>query len=603
MWIAGNVVDAAPERGVAGWVGERAVWMVDAAAERWRVVSDETGCRLLVAGDCYASSAELRAGLDAVRCNDWRALTLWPGSYWVIADDGTTHAVLTDVCGSRPVYFTPWQGTMAWATKARPLAELVGAPLDLMAVVARMTCPTVPEVTGTETTYERVQRLPGGHALTIATGRLATVTPYEKERPSASFGEAAQNLRSALAMATTRRAWGVERVSADFSGGLDSTSLALLAARSGKKVLAATRDDPVSGNDDITYAKRAAEHRNVEHLVVTNGENGLFFDRLLEGPRTDQPFSDATRWSMRSVLHQRVLEAGTDLHLTGSGGDAVLTAPSTYLADLVRPTWLPILTRHASARARLRQWSTSKVIKEAIRLSRVDQRQGLLQLADTIANAHADDDMKRTFSLSWYTPLAVAGWLSHDARQELVGRARLEGEKQEPGRTALSVRRSWDELREFGTYQAELTAQLRATGIPAHAPMLDNAVVRACMSVAPHQLQSIAIQKPLLEAALRDCVPEFILRRPTKGSYDGNAYTGVRRNIATLRSLLDNSVLADYGLLDRATAKRHLARIAAGAPGRFASLEALIATEVWLQTEAAGRNHATWRRTPVSSHA
>ncbi len=602
MWIAGSAVDVAPERGVPGWVGEPAVWLVDAPAESWRVVSDDAGRQLLVAGECYASTAELRAGLDAVHRKDWRALTLWPGSYWVVADDGATHAVLTDVCGSRPVYFTPWQGTMAWATKARPLAELVGAPLDLMAVVARMTCPTVPEVTGTETTYERVQRLPGGHALIITAGRHVTVTPYEKEGPSASFGEAAQALRSALTTATIMRAWSADRLSADFSGGLDSTSLALLAARSGKRVLAATRDDPASRNDDITYAERAADVSNVEHLVVANGENGLFFDRLLEGPRTDQPFSDAARWSMRSVLHQRVLEAGTDLHLTGSGGDAVLTASSTYLADLVRPTWLPLLTRHASVRARLRQWPTSKVVKEAIRLSRVDQRQGLLQLADMIDQARPEIDTGRTMSLNWYSPLAVAGWLSHDARQELADRARLEGERQDPSDRTPSVRRSWDQLREFGTYQAELTAQLRATGIPAHAPMLDNAVVRACMSVVPHQLQSIAMQKPLLEAALRGWVPEFILRRPTKGAYDGNAYTGVRRNIAMLRGLLDNSVLADHGLLDRATAQRHLARIAAGAPGRFASLEALIATELWLQTEATDPKQSAWRRTPVSHH-
>ncbi|WP_433020155.1 albusnodin/ikarugamycin family macrolactam cyclase [Kribbella sp. CA-294648] len=601
MWIAGNVVDAAPRDGAAAWDGERAVWVVDAPTDRWRVVGDQTGCRLLVAGNCYASDIELVAGLDAVRQESWRELTVWPGSYWAVADNGETHAVITDVAGARPVFFTPHQGTMAWATEAGPLAELTGTPLDLMAVVARMTCPTVPDITGSETTYERVQRLPGGHVLVITAGHHARVAQYEPELADASFGEAAQNLRHALVTAIDARVQSVDRLSADFSGGLDSTSLALLAARAGKSVLAVTRDDPACRNDDITYATKAAEQENVEHLVVTKAEQSLFFDRLVETPRSDQPFSDAARWSMRQAFHAQVLERGTDLHLTGSGGDAVLTAPSTYLADLVRPGSVPVLMRHASARARLRQWSTSKVVKEAVRLSRVDHRGALLRLAEMIEHPIPANDRRRGVALNWYSPLALVAWLSDEARQELATRAHLGAEKAEPSENGVSVRRSWNELREFGAYQASLTAQLEASGLPAHAPLVDNGVVRACMSVQPRQLQSTAVQKPLLGAALRGLVPEFLLRRPTKGSYDGNAYAGVRCNAPTLRTLLDNSVLASSGLLNLGPARRELGRIAAGAPGRFASVEALITTELWLQKDSSRPSRSTWLRARVTS--
>ena len=119
-----------------------------------------------------------------------------------------------------------------------------------------------------------------------------------------------------------------------------------------------------------------------------------------------------------------------------------------------------------------------------------------------------------------------------------------------------------------------------------------------------HYLSVIVVRRRRLAQplrALRGLVPDFLLRRPTKGSYTGNAYGGVRRNIATLRALIDSSVLASHGLLDRAAAQRHLARIAADAPGRFASLEALIATELWLQSTPQTRT--TWHRARVSSHA
>lgn len=600
MWIAGNIADAAPINSTLGWGGPRPVWLVNAPRHRWSVVEGD-GCRLLVAGDCYASEAELRAGLDAVRRQDWRALMRWPGSYWVVADNGGTCAVVTDVTGSRPVYFTPWHGAMAWATAVTPLAELTGAPLDLMSVVARMVCSTVPEITGTGTTHERVQRLPGGHALVIAANRPAQVVKYEPDHVSASFDDATEALRTALITATRARTNSVMRISADLSGGLDSSSLAFLAAENTAEVLAVTRDDPSAPSDDITYATRIAQHPHLTHLVVRDGDHGLFFDRLLEAPWTDQPFTDAARWSMRDTFHSRVLERGTDLHLTGSGGDAVLTAAPTYLADLVKPSSTPALLRHASTRARLRHQSASAVMAEAVRLSRTGYHQALLDLATSIEFPEPGWARTRTVGLRWYAPMSLVSWLPLEVRRELANRARAAADDPVVERP-MSVRRAWDEVREFGAYQAELTAQLEATGLPAHAPFLDNNVVRACLSVPPHELQSTSVQKPLLGAALRGLVPEYLLRRRTKGAYDSNAYAGVRRNAVTLRVLLENSSLARDGLLDLSPARAELGRIVAGAPGRLASLEALITTELWLNAAATRPADRLWEPLKVASH-
>lgn len=195
--------------------------------------------------------------------------------------------------------------------------------------------------------------------------------------------------------------------------------------------------------------------------------------------------------------------------------------------------------------------------------------------------------------------MSVVTWLPLEVRRELANRARAAADAGLVDDRPMSVRRAWDEVREFGAYQAELTAQLEATGLPAHAPLLDNAVVRACLSVPPHQLHSLSVQKPLLGAALRGLVPEYLLRRPTKGAYDSNAYTGVRRNAITLRALLENSVLAREGLLALSPARAELARIVAGAPGRLASLEAVVTTELWLNAIATRSAPRIWEPTRV----
>src|SRR6185437_7854946 len=141
-------------------------------------VSADSGCRLAVAGDCYATDAEVDSGLDAVARGDWQALTCWPGAYWVVCDNGREITILTDVAGTRPVYYTQHESGTAWATQAAPLADLTGAGPDYQALAAWMTCPAVPEAYPGGTTFTGVHRVPGGHALHLDGNGQAHITRY-----------------------------------------------------------------------------------------------------------------------------------------------------------------------------------------------------------------------------------------------------------------------------------------------------------------------------------------------------------------------------------------------------------------------------------------
>jgi asparagine synthase (glutamine-hydrolysing) len=112
------------------------------------------------------------------------------------------------------------------------------------------------------------------------------------------------------------------------------------------------------------------------------------------------------------------------------------------------------------------------------------------------------------------------------------------------------------------------------------------------MAIPVARRQSVRVQKPLLGAALDGLVPAELLERPTKGAYDGNAFAGLRANACQIRGLLDGSRLVAAGLVDLAPVRDELARLTAGAPGRLASLETLVAAEWWL---AQKRPEAAWR--------
>jgi len=576
MWIMGSDNGGVPSDGRELWAGDRPVWLAGGhePLEVRRVHDREH--RLAVAGPCYASDRELERGLDAVRRGDWRALTHWPGSYWVIADDAQRTVVLTDVAGTRPVYVTGDRGRVVWSTRAAPLAARTEAGFDYRALAARLVCPTVREVTGNATCFAGIERVPGGHLLRVD-ARGHRVTPYEPYPAPVPFADTAQELRHALITAVRVRAAGASHLSSDLSGGLDSTSLALLAARlGGRPLLGVTYDDPDSPNDDLAYARRAATTEPlIRHSIATG--DALFFDQLADAPATDQPCADAARWAMRTTYHRVAAEQGSDLHLTGSGGDMLLCAPPSYLADLAARGEMRRLLRHATARARLRHLSVHTVLASAVRLSRQSYPAALRHLARQVqgpAPAHPA-------ALHWCGRATFAAWLTPPARAQLAEALFNAAEAPQSDQEPL-VRQAWNELDEFGAYQAELAIQQAARGLNPHAPFLDNAVVRAVMAMPTADRQAVTAQKPLLGVALRGLVPGFILDRPTKGAYDGNAFAGLRRNAEHLRALVHDSHLARVGVIDSDRVRADLDKLLVAGTGPFASLESVVTTEIWL---------------------
>jgi asparagine synthase (glutamine-hydrolysing) len=344
----------------------------------------------------------------------------------VIADDGERTAVVTDVAGTKPVYYTRHGGEAVWATQSTALADLTGADIDYQAITARMVCPTVSEVCGAATTYTGIWRLPGGHVLHVgADDGTPWIHRYEPPNEQQPFEQAVLALREALMTVVDSRAAISQRLSSDFSGGLDSTSLALLAVRAGRPLLAVTHDDPTSSNDDLRYAKQLATGQPLIAHVIVSDPVGLFFDGMDTAPLTDQPFTDAARWAMRAGYQHRVLTYGSDLHLTGDGGDTLLAASPSYLADLVaaRPGQVRTLVRHAAARARLRHLPVHAILASAIALARTPYPQALRQLAaDIITPRPRWDRAAATRRLRWCGTAAALAQRGRSSRWFQPGR-------------------------------------------------------------------------------------------------------------------------------------------------------------------------------------
>ncbi|MFH8617806.1 asparagine synthase-related protein [Streptomyces sp. NPDC017979] len=427
------------------WGDPDPLWAVgDWRPDEVRVVSLDESTTMAVLGCCAASDAELRAGLLSARGGALRHLTAWPGSYSAVVRSGRRITVLGDLAGARPVFHTPWENGTAYATAALPLADLIGAQLDIGHLAAVLACPETPEALRDSTPYEGVKRIPPGHALILREGSREIIG-YEPVASLAVTGPqidpdlAVEGVRDALVEAVrarltaprhapqtmppdpgpvpgmgpadrrARRGAPAPGIGADLSGGSASGTLALLAAGlpgvpgtivgsgagAGERLLAVTFNDLTEPGiepgiePELERARAMGANPRLHHVVVPAGEEALPYARLDNGPLTDEPAPSL----VTAERHRVRLASGSADHLTGAGARQVLDAHPARLADLLLDRRRRHLLRPVTALARAEGATPQalfvplQIYRAARRLARTPYRTGLETAADRLLEA------------------------------------------------------------------------------------------------------------------------------------------------------------------------------------------------------------------------
>ncbi|MFC7221254.1 asparagine synthase-related protein [Streptomyces polyrhachis] len=611
------------------WDGPDPLWAVgDWRPDEIRVVSLSPAIRLAVFGCCGADDGQLRGGLLAARGGAVRHLSAWPGSYTAVAQVDRRTTVLGDLAGARPVFHTPWQGGTAYGTAAMPLADLVGAQLDISQLAAQLACPESPEAVGDGTPYAGVHRLPPGHALILREG-AREVTGYE---PRASLavaapeldGEAAlRGVREALVdsvrarLAGARHAPAAEErdpgpvpgmgpyerrgrrgpapgLGADLSGGPASCTLALLAAGlpgapgtprglgsgEGERLLAltfndlATRPTPVR-TAELERARAVAENPRLHHVVVAAHEEALPYADLAAIPLTDEPAPSLAVFAR----HRHRLAAGSADHLLGAGAREVLDAHPARLADLLLDRRRRHLVRPLGALARstpqsaLVPWT---VYRAARRLARTSYRDGVQEAAELLLDDPAwtppgpPGAVRASLAaMTWARPGPAARWLTGEALAEVSIRLTAAAERAAPSARPGELRAAAALARRAHDHRVlEMAVEVRGQRL--HVPFLDNQVVRACRALPePLRVQpgarAAALRSVLEGAGIRELPPGF--GAPAPGVHAAAARVGLRFAVDEVSALFDRPLLADAGLVDARVVREALHALAAGASG------------------------------------
>jgi asparagine synthase (glutamine-hydrolysing) len=555
---------------------------------------------LLLFGQCLLGTAEIAAEFGtAIASGQVDRVADWPGAYAAVVIRGDTVTAHTDLAGQFPLYYSQQGGELLISPDPAGLAAAHRRPPDPLSAAAHIACPGVLPLWWGRSAYSGVGRLEGGMALRARFGCLE-IEPTRCPRPvpGTSLAEGAARLRAALTEGVRARC-ADQRVSADLSGGLDSSAIAFLAADMSVVPLASVvYHQPLAPAADLADATRLASLTpSIDLTVVRGSARTLPFASLLEPtaagtaiahadagwPRTAEPSPRALTTQRDAARLAVAAESGARVHLTGEGGDAVLMTSPAYLADLARRHALRTLWRHCGEYGRLRHVAPASLATSAIRLAGTSPGAALRGVAAQLA-APAAPRSGWTDLVSWWLPSEAVSWLTRDRRRQL---ADLAGDP----RTAREVPHGLGpadlaalaDLRRSGDAQRQLRAVGRSYGVAVHAPFLDTAAVRAALEVPAVTRADPWSYKPILASALAGLVPADVFARRTKGDYSAEEYRGARQAIAGLRALLHDSWLADLGVIEPGPVLAALDRMAAGIAVPLGPLNMLLATEIWLR--------------------
>ncbi|RZS33978.1 asparagine synthase (glutamine-hydrolysing) [Herbihabitans rhizosphaerae] len=508
------------------------------------------------------------------------------GSVHLVASlDGQVRAQGT-VSTARQLFTARIDGRTVAASNPGLLAELTESQLDERALAVRLLVPQVPWPLSAGCVWSGVEPLAAGSWLHLdragAAHQIRWWRPPVSDRPLA---EAAGAVRNALTDAITARVAGRGTVSADLSGGLDSTALCFLADAEGADLLTYHVTPLDRANDDTAFAERAAAMMpRARHHTIPAQRPASWFDVDPERYRAADTGEGPPVWGAGlahlAELSETAASAGSTLHLMGIGGDELFGAMPAYLWSLIRHD--PLRSLPVIHRYRLHnRWRLDAVVRGL-----ADRTHFAGALARAARELTAPLPRPPALQLGWTGGSRMPGWATPHAvdlvREAFTAAARA-------GTEPLDADRVRHQVLEYLMYEGTLIRQTRramaASGVEWDAPFLDDRVIEAALSVRIQDRVRRGRYKPVLVESLRGAVPDDVLDRRTKGEFSAEMYQGMSRNREKFLALCDDLRLADLGLVDPA-ALRSALHGPSPESRHLAPFENTVACESWLRGSA-----------------
>ncbi len=508
--------------------------------------------------DLLAHGAVLRDRSDAELV--LRAFEVWgdKSPYRILGDfayvvwDRTTRQLFCcrDVVGLRPFYYY-WNGvTFLFCTELQVILKHPDVRRDPNeGMIAEYLSAAIRD--REETLYRNILRLPAAHYLKVRCD-LFTMQRYwdvdsTHEIRYSTDSQYAQHFEHVFAEAVRCRLRSGGPVSAEMSGGVDSSSIVAFAqahyrsvgrAESGFETFAL--GFPGLSCDERAFAHSMVQMWNLTHhtLPSTVSESSWF----IRETRRSGDFTPYPTWAAWDVLSSLIQERGFRVILNGAGGDEWLTGSISHYADFLRHFKLSALIRQVRSD---RQFAARESVPAIIFPSLTLLRAGLWPLVPT-GIRRVVKSVVRSRPTS-YGPLG-RGF----ARRTRLGErlAKRNSDKRFPTHAQQSI---YGRLAESGWMPHGIEMRDRLDGLHGREtrfPFMDRRIIEFCLAVPDAQLWRGYDTKYVLRNAMRGFLPELIRWRRTKADFS-HVFLEAFRTLNGARHFSDLTI-ASLGWIDGA---------------------------------------------------
>lgn len=392
--------------------------------------------------------------------------------------------------------------------------------------------------------------------------------------------EGGEELRDAITHAVSDLAPSGSVVLSDLSGGLDSTSVTalLINDRCVRRTIGLTIAGDDAGEDEEWARLAAAEmglknHETLQLRGLPSVLSGMEGVSVL----TELPTTAIANHKTAEKIADLAKSLNVDRHVTGHGGDHLFYGHPTLLADTFKAHPMATLSR-LRAYAGILDWPWWAALRELTNGGRFNV--WLSASALTGSRVTMRDPL-----LGWGLPLRIPAWIDTDILGELRAWAATCDEP--PLAPQRGAHAELDTIRQ-GAVLARGISQISGWyGCPQLSPFFDDRVLNAVMGIETLDRVNPWEYKPLVKRALRGRAPAVTLTRNTKDEGSRDVETGLRANHDAVRDLLSDSMMCDYGLIDR---KKLAAALSSPSHPDLEDGAVLttVAGETWLRTQSEG---------------
>ncbi len=439
--------------------------------------------------------------------------------------DGQQLFLARDRLGEKPLYYAEWDGDFYFASELKALLQTSKSRrhLNTQALLCYMTLGYAPPPL---TPFTDIYKLGAGEYLLVTAGgvrkeRYWRAPTQPDEDHALPYSEAVQRVRRALEAAVENCLISDVPVGVFLSGGLDSSTVVALAAqRLGSKLQtftvgyaypAGSKDD-LKFNVDVRYAELVARHFGVQHHVIR-----IFQDERLAQLlpyliySADEPMAQPTIVQVAYVA-ALARQNGVPVLLNGEASDELFFGYDHYRADYR-------LAQYLKLPALLRTYLLNPI------LQRLPQHfQMLRHLAE---RSRITQPVER--HLTWtqlVAPRRCSSWLQGDAQDSAELHQRIIEAVIAPWLAAPNTRHFTGRIAyaDLNLNVAEhinmrLDKMSMAMSVETRSPFEDHLLAELALSLPLDYKLSFWRTKIILRDAVRDLLPEQVLKRPKWGFF------------------------------------------------------------------------------------